>query len=144
MNTHLAVGLGRPAGSDEHGRALRRWWSLATAFLLAAVFLEAVFAGALLSGAAWARAAHGLTAGLVIAATAAAGLIGVVTLRRIPHGPRLGAGLLALAALAFLQTVLGALSAKGANLLWAHVPLGVALVGLAAQAAASARRLGAD
>jgi hypothetical protein len=38
----------------------------------------------------------------------------------------------------------GTLSAKGANLLWVHVPLGVALVGFAAQAAAGVRRLGQD
>lgn len=140
MNTNLAVRLGRPAGGPIHG--LRRGWSLASALLLAAIFLEAVFAGAMLSGQGWARAAHGLTAGLVIAGATAAGLMGVVTLRRTPHGPRLASILLALAALALVQAALGALSAKGANLLWLHVPLGVALVGIAAQAAAGARRLG--
>jgi hypothetical protein len=141
MNTNLAVRLGRPAsGGPIHG--LRRGWSLASALLLAAVFLEAVFAGAMLSGQGWARAAHGLTAGLVIAGTTAAGLMGVITLRRTPQGPRLTSIFLALAALAFLQAALGVLSAKGANLLWLHVPLGVALVGFAAQAAAGARRLG--
>lgn len=49
-----------------------------------------------------------------------------------------------LAAVILLQTALGRFSAAGANLLWLHVPLGVALVGFAAQAANAARRLGTD
>ena len=144
MNTDLAVGLGRPANLGAPGQNLRRWWGAATGLLLAAVFLEAVLAGAILSGAGWARASHGLTAGAVIVSATAAGLVGLVTLRRIPHGLRLAWTLLALATLGVLQAALGALSAKGANLLWVHVPLGVALVGLAAQAAAGARRLGGE
>jgi len=48
---------------------------------------------------------------------------------------------LSLALVLFLQAAVGALSAKGANLLWVHVPLGAALFGLAALAVADARRL---
>ena len=47
-----------------------------------------------------------------------------------------------LAAAVFLQTAVGRATAKGDNLLWLHVPLGVALVGFAGQAAAVARKLG--
>src|SRR5438874_59408 len=104
--------------SSEHGRNLRRWWSVITALLVAAVFLEAVFAGAMLSGVGWARRAHAATAGLLIASAAVAGLVGLVTLRRIPHGPRLGLTLLSMAAVVFLQAAAGAMSAKGANLMW--------------------------
>jgi len=137
-----SVHLGRPAPSREPGGRLRRGWGAVTAALAAALFIEAIFAGALLSGVGWARGAHGAGAGLLILSTAAAGLIALATLRRVPHGPRLGVILLGLAAAMGLQAALGALSAKGANLLWIHVPLGVALVGLAARAIASARRLG--
>ncbi|MEX2250308.1 MAG: hypothetical protein WD671_11805, partial [Parvibaculum sp.] len=104
----------------------------------------AVFAGAMLSGYGWARTAHLANAGLLIASTIAAGLVAVVTLRRIPHGPRLGLILLLLAAVVFLQTAIGKSAANGTNLMWVHVPLGVALVGFAAQAVAGARRLGEE
>lgn len=127
------TGFGEPTSS--------RWWRLITIALVAAVFTEAVFAGAMLSGAGWARPAHALTAGLLVASTLVAGLVAIVTLRRAPHGAKLGLTLLALAATVFLQAAVGALSAKGANLLWVHVPLGVALVGLAGQAVAAARGL---
>jgi hypothetical protein len=120
----------------------RRLWGVITALLLAGVFIEAVFAGALLSGAHWALAAHAATALVLIASTIAAGLVSLVTLRRVPHGRRLGLTLLSLAATVVLQAALGRFSAHGANLLWVHVPLGVALVGLAGQASAGARRLG--
>ena len=120
---------------------LRRWWSVITTLLATAIFSEAVFAGAMLSGADWARRAHSANAAVLIASTLAAGLVALVTLRRIPHGLQLGLALLSLAAVAFVQAALGALSAKGANLLWVHVPLGVALFGFAVLAVAGARRL---
>lgn len=136
-----AVHLDRPT---EPSRNLRRWWGAVTVVLVAAVFTEAVFAGAMLSGAAWARAAHRLGALGLVGAAVAVGLIAVVTLRRIAHGLKLGLTLLALSAALLVQMVLGTASAHGANLLWLHVPLGVALVGLAGQAAASARGLGGN
>jgi len=145
MNTvNTAVDLGRSAESSEPGRNLRRWWSLITALLVAALFLEAVFAGAMLSGAPWARKAHSVMAAVLIASSVAAGGVSMLTLRRMPHGPRLGLILLSLAAVAFLQAAVGAMTAKGANLAWVHVPLGVAMVAFAAQAVAAARRLGGD
>jgi hypothetical protein len=123
--------------------SLRRWWSGITIVLALAVFTEAVFAGAMLSGIGWARAAHSVTAVVLIASTLTAGLVSIVVLRRVPHGPKLGLTLLSLAAAIFLQIAAGKLSAQGANLLWVHVPLGVALAGFAAYAVAGARRLGA-
>jgi hypothetical protein len=121
---------------------LRRAWGVITILLAIAISIQAVFAGAMLSGVGWARAAHEATATLLIASTTTAGLVCLVTLRSIPHGLKLGLTLLALAAAVVLQAALGVLSAKGANLLWIHVPLGVALVGLSAQAAIWARELG--
>ena len=82
-------------------------------------------------------------AAILIVAALAAGLIALLTLRRTANGPRLGLTLLGLGAALLLQTALGRMSAHGAGLLWAHVPLGVALVGLGAQAMAAARKLGA-
>jgi hypothetical protein len=138
---HAAVDFAPSTVSNDQGRNLRRRWTVITSLLVVALFLEAVFAGAMLSGASWARAAHGLTAVIVIGSTVTASLVALLTLRRIPHGPKLGFTLLLLAAVAILQAAVGAASAKGAILLWVHVPLGVALVGFAALAAASARRL---
>jgi hypothetical protein len=132
--------VGRPAPGPRS--KIRRLWSAVTALLLADIFIEAVFAGAMLSGAPWARAAHAANAGLLIVSTILAGLVAVATLRRMPHGLNLGLTLLALAAVMAVQAAVGAISGKGVNLLWVHVPLGVALVGFAAQALAGARRLG--
>jgi hypothetical protein len=132
------AGLSLPAAP---GPTLRRWWGRFAALLTLAVFTEAVFAGAMLSGAPWARPAHAATAMALIASAVAASLAALVTLRRVAGGPRLGRTLLALAGALVLQAALGAMTRHGANLLWLHVPLGVALVGLAGQAWASARRL---
>jgi hypothetical protein len=52
---------------------------------------------------------------------------------------KLGLALLSLAAMLLLQAAAGALTAKGTNLLWVHVPLGVALYGFAMRAAARLR-----
>ncbi len=136
------MALHQQTASIEPSASLRQWWRVITTLLLAAIFLEAVFAGAMLSGIDWARTAHRVNAAILIASTLAAGLVAVVTLRRVAHGPKLGLTLLSLAAVVFLQAALGALSAKGANLLWVHVPLGVALFGFAVRAAAAARKLG--
>ncbi len=145
MNTaQYDIGARGAAGPGEPSHALGRWWRVITIAVAAGFFLEAVFAGAMLSGAAWAHRAHALTAALLIVWAATAGLVSLVALRRRPYGTRLGLTLLSLAALAVLQAALGALSAKGANLTRLHVPLGVALVGLAGQAVAGARRLGRD
>jgi hypothetical protein len=96
----------------------------------------------MLSGVDWARAAHSATAVALIASTLAAGLVSLVTLRRVPYGPRLAFTLLLLAVVVSLQTAVGKSSVAGANLMWVHIPLGVALVGFATQAVAGARRLG--
>jgi hypothetical protein len=125
--------------SDAHN--VRRSWSIITALLVLAVFIEAVFAGAMLSGVDWARTAHSVNASILLVSTLTAGLISLVALRHVPNGVRLGLTLSSLAVLVVLQTLAGVFSAKGVNLLWVHVPLGVALFGLAAQAARTARRL---
>lgn len=122
--------------------ARRTLWRVLTSVLVAAIFLEAIFAGAILSGFGWARRAHNLGAAILLVSLVTAGLVSLLSLRRVLHGARLGVTLCALAAAVFLQIVLGHLSARGANLMWLHVPLGVALVGLAGHAAASARKLG--
>lgn len=134
----------RPTASNESTASLRQWWSVITTLLVAAIFIEATFAGAMLSGVGWARMAHTVNAALLIALAIPASLVSVITLRRVVHGPKLGLTLLSLAAGIFIQAAIGALSVKGANFLWIHIPLGVALFGFAAQAAADARRLGGE
>jgi hypothetical protein len=80
--------------------------------------MEAVFAGAMLSGVGWARMAHAVNAGIGVTSAFIAGLICVITLRGIANGFRLGLTLLSLAAVLFIQAAVGALSARGTNLLW--------------------------
>jgi hypothetical protein len=133
-----------PLGAGDLSRGPARWWRIVTILLVGAVFIEAIFAGAMLSGVGWARAAHRASALVLIAGALAASVVCLLTTRRRPHGLRLGLTLLALAATLLIQAALGAATAHGANLLWLHVPIGVALVGLAGQAVAVARRLGVD
>ena len=114
-----------------------------TRLLVIVVFSQSIFAGVLLSGEPWGRTAHGWTAlGLVIG-TLVAGIVAALSLRGVGGGRRLSGMLAALSLLLFVQMVVGRRSAEGANLLWLHVPLGVALVGMMVQPAIAARRLGA-
>jgi len=138
----MAIDVERTPILQAPNASRRQAWSIITTLLVAAIFLQAVFAGAMMSGFDWARTAHVLNAPLVTVAAFVMGITAIATLRRIPQGLKLGSILLALAAAMLVQTALGSLSAKGANLLWAHVPLGVILVALAGQAAAAARKLG--
>jgi len=141
---HGAVDAGGPTESSEPGHALRQWWGPVAGLLAAAIFAQAVFAGFMLSGEEWARAAHSVGAVALIGSTLAAGLAAIVTLRRVAHGLKFGFALLLLAVTLSLQTAIGKSLAGGANLMWLHVPLGVALVGFATQAVAVARKLGED
>jgi hypothetical protein len=136
-----AVGLSGSTVPTEHRRDLRRWWSVITNLIAFAVLMEAVFAGAMLSGVGWARTAHTVNAAIVVASALVAGLTCVVTLRGVSNGIKPGVTLLSLAAVIFIQAAVGALSAKGTNLLWIHIPLGVALFGFATRVAVGARRL---
>lgn len=126
----------------EPRRDRRHLWTVVTATLATAVFAEAAFAGAMLSGIGWGHALHRATAGILIASTLLAALFAMVTLRRVPNGMRLASSLAALAVALCLQATLGGISAHGTNLMWLHVPLGVALVGIAMQCATRARTLG--
>lgn len=147
MNTikiDAAGQMDRPTHASPANHELRLWWSVIAGSLALGIFLQAVFAGAMLSGEDWASTAHSANAIILMAAALTAGLVAAVTLRRIPHGAKLGWTLLGLALVVFLQTAIGKMSAQGANLLWLHIPLGVALVGFAMQAVAGARRLGGE
>lgn len=136
----MAVPLDRPTASTNVSR--RQWWSAVTRSLAAALFIQAVFAGAMLSGVDWARTAHKATALIVVAFAITTGLVAAFTLRHVSHGSKLAVILLSLSAAILLQLAIGKSAAAGANLMWIHVPLGVALVGFAALAVANARRLG--
>jgi len=121
---------------------LRQRWSVVTSLLVAMIFAQAVFAGLMLSGSDWARTAHVLTAVVLTASSVIAGVVAAGTLRRTTYGGRLAFTLLLLAAMVLVQVAIGRMSARGSNLMWLHVPLGVMLVGVAGQSAAIARRLG--
>jgi hypothetical protein len=113
-----------------------------TRLLVVAVFTQSIFAGVLLSGEGWGRTAHGITALALVAVTLGAGAAAAVTARGSGRdASKLTVLLFALAVILFAQTVIGRLSAEGQNLLWLHVPLGVALVGLMVQPARIAGRL---
>jgi len=112
--------------------------------ILLGIVLQACFAGAMMSGADWALRAHSLTAAALVVATIIASLVSLAALRRLPHGLKFGLGLLSLAVMMVAQAVLGVLSAKGANLLWIHVPLGAALLGMAAWAITDVRNFGRE
>ncbi|HEY0435555.1 MAG TPA: hypothetical protein VGC92_02875, partial [Phenylobacterium sp.] len=105
-----AVGL-RPTRPQEPDRDLRPWRRLVTLPLLAGLFIQAMLAGAMMSGVSWARTAHAAAAFVLIAWATAAGLGALINLRRAPGGLRLGLTLLALAAVLFLQAAVGALTA---------------------------------
>jgi hypothetical protein len=137
-----AIEPGRAPDLIDQRRNARRLWTIVTTLLGVAVFIEAVFAGAMLSGADWARAAHRDDAFFLIISMITAGLVCLFSLRGVPRGPRLGFTLLSLGLVVFLQAAMGGLARHGVNLLWLHVPLGVALAGFAARAVATARRLG--
>jgi hypothetical protein len=123
-------------------RSAARVWSVLTRFLVVAVFTQSIFAGVLLSGEGWGRTAHGITALALVGATLGAGIAAALTLRGVgSDARRLTVLQLALAVILFAQMVIGRLSAEGQNLLWLHVPLGVALVGLTVQPARIAGRL---
>ena len=138
----MAIDLDQPTASRVPGANPRLWWSVVMSLLVLAIFAQAVFAGAMLSGLDWAAKAHAANGFIVVAAAFAASLVAIATLRRTKNGLKFGLTLLALAAAVFVQFALGRMAAKGANLMWVHVPLGVALVALAGRAAAGARRLG--
>src|SRR5262245_48325167 len=145
MNTgkhDAALHFDPPTDSSEPSRNLRQWWIVVSALLVAGIFTQAVFAGLMLSGVEWGRSAHSVNAIVLIASTLGAGLVSLITLRRVPYGLKLSFVLLSLAVVVSLQTAIGKSSVEGANLMWIHIPLGVALVGFAAQAVANARRLG--
>jgi hypothetical protein len=119
-----------------------RVWSVLTRLLLVAVFTQSIFAGVLLSGGGWGRTAHAITALALVAVTLGAAIAAALTVRGVSRdADKLVVVLFALAAILFAQTVIGRLSAEGQILLWLHVPLGVALVGLTVQPARIAGRL---
>jgi hypothetical protein len=145
INNDVALPMGRqPEARNDSRRGLRQGWIVVTTFLAVAVFAEAGFAGAMLSGINWALAAHQANAGVLMAASIAASLAAIITLRRVPQGRRLALSLSVLAVLLIVQAGVGALSAKGVNLLWVHVPLGAALLSFATQTMVRAYGLGRE
>lgn len=133
------IGTRNGPGVDTKPRAsLVRAWSVLTGLLAVGVFTQSIHAGVLLAGEGWGRAAHGITALGLVAVALIASVVAALTLRGVSGGGgRLAVLLFGLAVALAVQTVVGRLSAEGTNLLWLHVPLGVALVGVDGAAGAS-------
>jgi heme A synthase len=131
-----------PTSDDARPRPGARAWTITTAVLGWAIFLQAITAGRILSGDDWARDAHNIWANVLFLAALVAGIVAAFRLHGRPHGRRMAVMLLALAAALFLQMGLGIQAAEGEDTLWIHVPLGVGIMAFAAQPMHLARRLG--
>jgi len=118
-----------------------RGWTVYTTALTWAIFLQAVTAGRLLSGDSWAREVHSTAGGLLFLAALVPAIVAGIRLRDVGGGRRLTLLLGGLAVALFVQDGLGKAAAAGDDTLWIHVPLGVAIVGFAAQATNHARKL---
>src|SRR5262245_13892485 len=102
-NTHNDARLHSSRTTAEQRRHSRTSWIVVATTLTVAVFAEAAFAGAMLSGIGWGLTLHKATAGALIASTLLASLVAVVTLRRVPNGMRLASTFAALAVTLCLQ-----------------------------------------
>ena len=120
---------------------MHRGWPLFTAIFMWAVFLQSVTAGRILRGDDWARSLHRTSAGLLVVAALAAGIVALARLRRHDGGTRLGVILLVLAVSLLVEYGLGTSAADGKDTLWLHIPLGVAVIGFTAQTNMLARKL---
>jgi len=122
-------------------RRLGRGWTWLTTVTMWVIFLQSVTAGRMLAGDDWARTTHRATAGLVTLVVLAAGLGALAVLRDRTGGRRLALVLIVLASCLIVQYRLGAAAAGGRDVLWLHVPVGVALFGFSLRANMLARRL---
>jgi hypothetical protein len=122
-------------------RAPARTWTVFTAVLTWAVFLQAVTAGRVLTGDEWARDVHRIAAGLLLIVAVVGGLVALVRLRDRAGGRRFGWLLVAMGVGLFVQHSLGSAAADGDDTLWIHVPLGVALLALMVRVDMVARRV---
>lgn len=120
-----------------------RPWVAFTTTLAWALLLQAATGGRMLTGDGWARDAHRAVAGLLVAAAVVGAVVALVRLRGRPGGRRFGLTLAAVGVGLLAQYRLGAASADGEDTLWAHVPLGVALVALMVRLDQAARRMAA-
>lgn len=138
------VANGTPTGEaptdPPTGTPSWRAWSAFTYALLWAIFLQSVLAGALLSGESWSRPYHHVAGQVLGLATLVAAITAAVRLRRVPNGRRMTLMLFGLFVTFAVQVNTGILAADGENVMWIHVPLGTALLALAAQPMFLARR----
>jgi hypothetical protein len=123
-------------------RAPARAWAMFTTVLMGAVFLQAVTAGRILTGDAWARDVHRTAAGLLFLVAVGGGGVALVRLRDRAGGRRFGLMLVAIGVGLLVEHGLGTAAADGEDTLWIHIPLGVALVALMVRLDMFARRLG--
>jgi len=121
---------------------LIKFWALFTRILLIAIFAQSFFAGVFLSGEGWGRTAHRANASLLVIVTLLAGVVALITLRKVSSGKRLGLSLLGLGVGMAIQMAIGQHVADGERLLWLHIPFGVFLIGMTANLFDVARSVG--
>ena len=138
----MSTAAGPAVPAEPVAGAPARAWALFTTVLTWAVVLQAVTAGRILTGDDWARDVHRTAAGLLLVVAVGGGVLALVRLRDRARGRRFGLLLVAIGVGLFVQHGLGTAAADGEDTLWIHVPLGVVLVGLLAQAGQFARRVG--
>jgi hypothetical protein len=130
------------AGVATVGRSPARGWIAFTTIITVGVFFQAVTAGRILVGDGWARDIHRATAGLLLVAAIAGGIVAVVRLRDRAGGREFGLMLVAMGVALLVQYGLGSAAADGKDTLWIHIPLGVALLALMMRLEMRARRIG--
>lgn len=117
-------------------------WRGIARLLLLATFGQSFLAGIYLSGEAWGRDYHRALGFAIVGVAIVVAVIGIVTLRGDRKARRFALGLAGFAVMAAVQLGLGLAAAEGTRTLWLHLPLGVALVGSAANLEVAARSVG--
>jgi hypothetical protein len=105
-------------------------WQVVTTVLMLGIFSQAITAGLIRRGDAWAATFHRTAAGVLVVGALVAGIVALITLRGEPRGRRMGTMLVVLAVGLAVEYALGAAAVDGKDTLWIHIPLGVGLIGL--------------
>jgi hypothetical protein len=117
-------------------------WRGIARLLMLATFGQSFLAGVYLSGEAWGRDLHRALGFTIAGIAIVVAVIAIATLHDTRGDRRFALGLAGFAVMAAVQLGLGIAAAEGTRTLWLHLPLGVALVGTAANLEVAARSVG--